>query len=384
MFTGIVGEMGTIEAISATPGGARLRLAARRDRAGVRGGRLGRDRRLLPHGRRGGRRRPRVRCRGRDPAADDARRPAGRRPGERRAAHADGRPSRRPLGAGPRRRGWAGDRGRRPTATASGSRSRPPRPCSATRSRRGRSCVAGVSLTVAAYDDDGFTVALIPHTRAVTTLGATRAGDPREPGGRPGRKVRREAGRWGGAGTIEAAVMTANTEFLEAYPDVDGSAFATVEEAIAEIRAGRMVVVVDSPDRENEGDLVIAAEHVTPEAINFMAKHARGLICLALERGPLRRARARPDDRRTTRRRSAPRSPSRSRHATGVSTGISAADRAHTIQVAIDPDDEAAATSCSRGTSSRCAPRRRRARADRPDRGLGRPGPARRAARPPA
>ena len=58
--------------------------------------------------------------------------------------------------------------------------------------------------------------------------------------------------------------MTANTEFLEAYPDVDGSAFATVEEAIAEIKAGRMVVVVDSPDRENEGDLMIAADTSRP------------------------------------------------------------------------------------------------------------------------
>ena len=56
--------------------------------------------------------------------------------------------------------------------------------------------------------------------------------------------------------------------------------FATVEEAIEEIRAGRFVVVVDDPDRENEGDLVIAAQFATPDAINFMATHARGLICL--------------------------------------------------------------------------------------------------------
>ena len=134
--------------------------------------------------------------------------------------------------------------------------------------------------------------------------------------------------------------MTANTEFLEAYPDVDGSAFATVEEAIAEIRAGRMVVVVDSPARENEGDLTIAADHVSPEAINFMAKHARGLICLALEEGrcdelgldpmtahneaPLRTAFTVSVEART-----------------GVSTGISAADRAHTIKVAIDRETTA-------------------------------------------
>src|ERR1700761_2634715 len=58
--------------------------------------------------------------------------------------------------------------------------------------------------------------------------------------------------------------------------------FADVPEAIAEIRAGRMVVVVDDEDRENEGDLTLAAEFVTPEAINFMAKYGRGLICLTL------------------------------------------------------------------------------------------------------
>ena len=131
--------------------------------------------------------------------------------------------------------------------------------------------------------------------------------------------------------------MSMDTEFLQAYPDVDESAFASVEEAIAEIKAGRMVVVVDSPDRENEGDLTIAADHVSPEAINFMAKHARGLICLALEEGrcdelglypmtnhneaPLRTAFTVSVEART-----------------GVSTGISAADRSRTIKVAIDPD----------------------------------------------
>ncbi len=66
---------------------------------------------------------------------------------------------------------------------------------------------------------------------------------------------------------------------LSPVPD---TAFATIEEAIEEIRAGRIVVVVDAPDRENEGDLTIAAQFATPEAINFMAVHARGLICLCL------------------------------------------------------------------------------------------------------
>ena len=60
------------------------------------------------------------------------------------------------------------------------------------------------------------------------------------------------------------------------------SPFTDVPTAIEEIRAGRMIVVVDDEDRENEGDLTLAAEKVTPEAINFMAKHGRGLVCLAM------------------------------------------------------------------------------------------------------
>src|SRR6185312_17253996 len=60
------------------------------------------------------------------------------------------------------------------------------------------------------------------------------------------------------------------------------SPFATIEDAIGELRAGRMIVVVDDEDRENEGDLTMAAEMITPEAINFMAMHGRGLICLAM------------------------------------------------------------------------------------------------------
>jgi 3,4-dihydroxy 2-butanone 4-phosphate synthase/GTP cyclohydrolase II len=60
------------------------------------------------------------------------------------------------------------------------------------------------------------------------------------------------------------------------------SNFNTIEEAIADIKAGKMVVVVDDEDRENEGDLIMAAERITPEAINFIAREARGMICLAI------------------------------------------------------------------------------------------------------
>ncbi len=114
------------------------------------------------------------------------------------------------------------------------------------------------------------------------------------------------------------------------------SQFATVEEALEDIAAGRMVVVVDDEDRENEGDLVIAAEFVSADAINFMATHARGWICLALTG---QRCEELGLELMSLRNETA--------HATpftvtieareGVTTGISAADRAHTIHVAVDP-----------------------------------------------
>jgi 3,4-dihydroxy 2-butanone 4-phosphate synthase / GTP cyclohydrolase II len=117
-------------------------------------------------------------------------------------------------------------------------------------------------------------------------------------------------------------------------------AFTDVPTAIEEIRAGRMIVVVDDEDRENEGDLTLAAEKVTPEAINFMAKYGRGLICLAMTPDRLDYMRIGPMTRENT-----------SPYGTafyesveareGVTTGISAHDRARTIQVAIDPASRA-------------------------------------------
>jgi len=112
--------------------------------------------------------------------------------------------------------------------------------------------------------------------------------------------------------------------------------FTDVPGALAEIRAGRMVVVVDDEDRENEGDLTLAAEHVTPEAINFMARYGRGLICLTLTEERADHLRLFPMTQQNS-----------SRFGTaftetieareGVTTGISAADRAHTISIAIAP-----------------------------------------------
>jgi 3,4-dihydroxy 2-butanone 4-phosphate synthase/GTP cyclohydrolase II len=115
------------------------------------------------------------------------------------------------------------------------------------------------------------------------------------------------------------------------------SAISPIPEIIAELKAGRMVILVDEEERENEGDLVVVAEAVTPEVVNFMARFGRGLVCM-----PISEARAR-------RLNLPPMTPvNRSVHGTnftvsieaaeGVTTGISAADRAHTIRVACAPD----------------------------------------------
>lgn len=114
-------------------------------------------------------------------------------------------------------------------------------------------------------------------------------------------------------------------------------AFATIPEAIEEIRAGRMLVVVDDEDRENEGDLTVAAEAITPEIINFMAVHGRGLICLALAPEICDQLQLRMmTDYNTSQFGTA--FCEAIDAASGVSTGISAADRAHTIRVAMRPD----------------------------------------------
>ncbi len=114
-------------------------------------------------------------------------------------------------------------------------------------------------------------------------------------------------------------------------------ALAPVPELVAELAAGRMVILVDEEDRENEGDLILAADHVTPEAINFMARHARGLICLTLTRERCERLQL-------------PQMAAKNgashgtaftvsiEAATGVTTGISAADRARTVQAAVSKD----------------------------------------------
>ncbi len=114
-----------------------------------------------------------------------------------------------------------------------------------------------------------------------------------------------------------------------------------VEDIVADMKAGKIVILVDEEDRENEGDLVLAADHVTPEAINFMARFGRGLICLTLTRDRCERLKLPP---------MVPRNGTKMgtaftvsiEAAEGVTTGISAADRARTVQVAVATNAQAA------------------------------------------
>ena len=116
----------------------------------------------------------------------------------------------------------------------------------------------------------------------------------------------------------------------------EGAHFASIDEAIREVAEGRFVIVVDDEDRENEGDLTIAAEKVTPESINFMARYGRGLICMPMTEDRLEELDIPLMVKDNT-------SPYNTAFCVSVeakrnvSTGISASDRAHTVKVAIDP-----------------------------------------------
>ncbi|HUV38206.1 MAG TPA: 3,4-dihydroxy-2-butanone-4-phosphate synthase, partial [Planctomycetota bacterium] len=113
--------------------------------------------------------------------------------------------------------------------------------------------------------------------------------------------------------------------------------FSPIPEILDELKSGRMVVLVDDADRENEGDLVIAAEKVTPEAINFMARHGRGLICLSLTTEKADALHLEPMTGRNESRYGTAFTVSvEARH--GVTTGISAHDRAHTVLTAVKAD----------------------------------------------
>jgi 3,4-dihydroxy 2-butanone 4-phosphate synthase / GTP cyclohydrolase II len=115
--------------------------------------------------------------------------------------------------------------------------------------------------------------------------------------------------------------------------------FATIEEAAADIAAGKMIIIVDDEDRENEGDLVCAAEKITPEIINFMITHARGLICMPLTEERCDELHLPPQTAENTSSMGTAFTISIEAR-TGVTTGISAADRAHTILTAVNPNSK--------------------------------------------
>jgi 3,4-dihydroxy 2-butanone 4-phosphate synthase / GTP cyclohydrolase II len=134
-----------------------------------------------------------------------------------------------------------------------------------------------------------------------------------------------------------SAARAQPTQPLAPIPDMTAPvpvSISPVEDIVADMRAGRMVILVDEEDRENEGDLVLAADHVTPEAINFMARFGRGLICLTLTRERCERLRLPPMATRNGTKHSTAFTVS-IEAAEGVTTGISAADRARTVQVAV-------------------------------------------------
>jgi 3,4-dihydroxy 2-butanone 4-phosphate synthase/GTP cyclohydrolase II len=118
--------------------------------------------------------------------------------------------------------------------------------------------------------------------------------------------------------------------------------FSPIEDVLAELRAGRMIVLVDDENRENEGDLVIPAEKITPQAINFMITHARGLVCLSMSHAICQRLHLEPLPGHNVDANATPFTPYIDAR-TGITTGTSAFDRARTVQVAIDdrsgPDD---------------------------------------------
>ena len=189
---------------------------------------------------------------------------------------------------------------------------------------KGSIAVDGVSLTVNEVTDDTFGVNIIPHTAAVTGLASLAPGDA----------VNIEIDM---LARYVARLRGVSSDAERSRPIELSQYLSSADELIEEARNGRMFILVDDEDRENEGDLVVPAQFATPDAINFMARHARGLICLALTRQrveqlglPLMSAH------NGTRHQTAFTVSIEARE--GVTTGISAHDRARTIAVAINPE----------------------------------------------
>ena len=197
---------------------------------------------------------------------------------------------------------------------------------------KGSIAIDGVSLTVNEVGARGFSVTLIPHTLSVTNLGRLHPGDPVN---------------------LEADLLAKHVARLldiacQSIRRSGGRAVAepvpphiSVEQALEQIRDGKMVIVVDDEDRENEGDLTMAADLVTPEAINFMARLGRGLICLSLTEDKVAHLglTMMTQDNRSLRGTAFTVSIDARQ---GITTGISARERAHTVLTAVAPNAAAA------------------------------------------
>ena len=190
---------------------------------------------------------------------------------------------------------------------------------------KGSVALDGISLTVNEVIGRRFGINIIPHTLTQTTLGIKKPGDT----------MNLEVDVW--PATSRGPWSTAVNEGLSRAAYAEGKGFLSpIAEILEDLRNGRMIILVDAEDRENEGDLVIPAQMATPDAINFMAKHGRGLICLSLTQQRATQLRleymARQNEARN---RTAFTVSIEARE--GIATGISAHDRARTIATAIDP-----------------------------------------------
>ena len=191
---------------------------------------------------------------------------------------------------------------------------------------KGSVALDGISLTVNEVEQNRFGINVIPHTLTHTTWGAKKPGD----------RVNLEVDVFARyvARAMELRIVK---DGLKTAVYSEGKGFLSpIDEIIEDLRNGRMIILVDAEDRENEGDLVIPAQMATPDAINFMAKHGRGLICLSLTAQRAAQLRleymARQNEARN---RTAFTVSIEARE--GIATGISAHDRARTIATAIDP-----------------------------------------------
>ena len=210
--------------------------------------------------------------------------------------------------------------------------------------RKGSVTLDGVSLTVNAVDGANFSINLIPHTLEVTTLGALA----------PGVRL-----------NLEIDLLA---RYVERLDDQYMKPLNSIEEILADIAAGRMVVIMDDEDRENEGDLIMAAQNVRPEDVNFMARFGRGLICLTLTAERCRQLRL-PLMVSETHREHRTNFTLSIEAAEGVTTGISAHDRAHTIITAVRAECASRRPAPARSHLSRDGAARRRADPRRPHRG---------------